>query len=171
VDSDEIAIVPLRSNDERAWLSQLWDRQWGGQEMVTRGVLYRLGDLDAIIARRGDMPIGAMTYRFQDYQFEVMSLDAVEPGRGIGSMLLAELEAIAHRVGISRIWLITTNDNVDALRFYQRRGFRLAHLHKGAVDQARILKPSISEVGNYGIPIHDELELEKLLQTDHASDT
>jgi hypothetical protein len=54
--------------------------------------------------------------------------------------------------------LITTNDNLEALRFYQRRGMRLVAVHRGAVDAAREMKPSISEVGEYGIPLHDELE-------------
>jgi hypothetical protein len=69
---------------------------------------------------------------------------------------------IARRAGCSRFWLITTNDNVDALRFYQRRGFRLAALHSGAVDDSRArLKPEIPEVGDHGIPIRDEIELEQ----------
>jgi hypothetical protein len=58
--------------------------------------------------------------------------------------------------------VLTTNDNVDALRFYQRRGFRLAELHPGAVDEARArLKPEIPRVGDHGIPLRDELMLEK----------
>jgi len=60
-----------------------------------------------------------------------------------------------------RIWLVTTNDNLEALRFYQRRGFVLSALRPGAVDEARRgLKPQISAVGEFGIPIRDELELE-----------
>ena len=55
--------------------------------------------------------------------------------------------------------LITTNDNVDALRFYQRRGFVLTELRPGAVDESRRMKPQIPLVGAYGIPIRDELVL------------
>ena len=63
--------------------------------------------------------------------------------------------------GARRLWLITTNDNVDALRFYQRRGFRLVRVHAGAVDRSRAaLKPGIPEAGDHGIPLRDELELE-----------
>jgi hypothetical protein len=58
------------------------------------------------------------------------------------------------------VWLVTTNDNLDALRFYQRRGLRLVAVHAGAVDEARRLKPEIARVGEYGIPIRDEIELE-----------
>jgi hypothetical protein len=55
-----------------------------------------------------------------------------------------------------RLWVITTNDNVDALRFYQRYGFCLAAVHRGAVDRSRArLKPEIPPVGAYGIPLCD----------------
>jgi ribosomal protein S18 acetylase RimI-like enzyme len=58
---------------------------------------------------------------------------------------------------------VTTNDNVDALRFYQRRGFRLAALRAGAVEDARArLKPEIPWTGADGIELRDELELEKV---------
>ena len=67
--------------------------------------------------------------------------------------------------GLRRLWVLTTNDNVDALRFYQRRGFRLSALRPGAVDEARRqLKPEIPELGEYGIPIRDEIELEMPLE-------
>ena len=70
----------------------------------------------------------------------------------------------AREAGCRRLWLVTTNDNVDALRFYQRRGFRLTELQAGAVDVSRAtLKPSIPEVGDHGIPIRDELVLERSL--------
>jgi hypothetical protein len=63
--------------------------------------------------------------------------------------------------------VITTNDNVDALRFYQRRGFRLAALHQGAVDDSRArLKPEIPEIGEHRIPLRDELDLELELVPD-----
>ena len=58
------------------------------------------------------------------------------------------------------MWLITTNDNLNALRFYQGRGFRLVAVHPGAVEASRRLKPQIPELGSFGIPIRDELELE-----------
>lgn len=59
--------------------------------------------------------------------------------------------------------MVTTNDNLRALALYQRRGFRLVALRCGAVDDARRRKTSIPEVGDGGIPLHDELELARLL--------
>ena len=78
-------------------------------------------------------------------------------------MLIAEVKRVATQAGCTRLWLITTNDNVDALRL-QRRGCRLAALHRGAVDDSRArLKPEIPEIGGYQIPLRDELELEQEL--------
>jgi hypothetical protein len=100
----------------------------------------------------------------QDTDCEVLTLHTDRQWSGIGTALLAEVERIARAAGCTRLWLITTNDNVDALRFYQRRGFRLAALRAGAVDACRAgLKPEIPEIGAPGIPIRDEIELEQEL--------
>lgn len=128
--------------------------------MVTRGRLHDASLLPALIAVRGDEIVGLATYSVSDGECELVSLDAYQPGQGVGSALLARVRDEAVQCGCSRLWLITTNDNLDALRFYQRRGMRLAALHAGALDTARRIKPAISLTGEYGIPIHDELELE-----------
>lgn len=82
--------------------------------------------------------------------------------RGLGTALLAAAEAELRGAGVRRAWLLTTNDNIDALAFYQRRGWRLIALHPGSVDEARrLLKPAIATVAANGIPIRDELVLAK----------
>jgi GNAT superfamily N-acetyltransferase len=107
---------------------------------------------------------GMLTYVPQpDWrQCEILSLHADEQWRGAGTALIEAVGQLARRQGCGRLWVITTNDNVDALRFYQRRGFCLVTVHRGAVDRSRAsLKPEIPLVGKYGIPLRDELELEK----------
>ena len=105
-----------------------------------------------------------LTYAIRGVDCEVMTLHTDRQWSGVGTALLAEVERIARTAGCTRLWLITTNDNVDALRFYQRRGFRLAALHRGAVEDSRArLKPEIPEVGDHGIALRDELELEMAL--------
>ncbi|WP_028064885.1 GNAT family N-acetyltransferase [Solirubrobacter soli] len=106
---------------------------------------------------------GVLTYVIRGEECEVLTLNAVHRHRGTGTALIAAVEALAHEAGCTRLWLITTNDNVDALRFYQRRGFRLAKLHAGAVDDARArLKPGIPRFGDHGIALRDEIELERV---------
>jgi len=58
----------------------------------------------------------------------------------------------------------TTNDNLNALRFYQKRGFVLAAVYPEAIERARKIKPTISLIGYEGIPLRDEIELEMPLE-------
>ena len=130
----------------------------------------RLGRLEdtlthpALIAQRDGRLAGVLTYVVEGDACEILTLHAAERHAGVGTALLRAAEDVARDSGCARLWLITTNDNVDALRFYQRRGFRLAALHRGAVDDSRSrLKPEIPIVGEYGIHLRDELELDKVL--------
>jgi ribosomal protein S18 acetylase RimI-like enzyme len=118
-------------------------------------------DHPALVAVDGNRVLGVLTYVLDPRSCEVLTLHADVRREGVGTELLEAVQRIAREHGCRRLWLITTNDNVDALRFYQRRGLRLAALHKGAVDDARArLKPEIPELGDHGIPLRDELELE-----------
>lgn len=172
-------VMPSTDDGDRLWLADLWRREWGGEVMVTKGQVHQLADLEALIAWDDDatnasdvvaassmlgVRVGAATFRLDgEGGCELMSLNAQREGRGVGSALLEAVEAAARRAGCYHLWLITTNDNLDALRFYQRRGYRLAALYPGAVDQARKAKPTIPLVGERGIPLHDEIELDKRL--------
>ena len=70
---------------------------------------------------------------------------------GAGTALVDAVRGVAARAGCRTLWVLTTNDNVDGLRFYQRRGFRLSALRPGAVDESRrTLKPQIPPVGFHG---------------------
>ena len=162
-DRPPLRIAPPAGAADRAWLVDLWRAAWGGEAMVTRGRTHRLADLDALIAWAGAARVGAATYRLGEGVAELLSLNADPRGRGVGSALLAAVEAAARAAGRRRLWLVTTNDNLDALRFYQRRGYRLVALFPGAVDAARALTPAIAAVGCHGIPLRDELVLEKRL--------
>jgi GNAT superfamily N-acetyltransferase len=130
----------------------------------------RLGELhdpvadEAFLAEDGGDLVGVLTYRIDGRACEVSTLYADASLQGIGSALIEAVVDAARSAGSDRLWLVTTNDNVDAMRFYQRRGFRLVELHAGAVDASRAtLKPSIPAIGEHGIPLHDELVLERRL--------
>lgn len=129
--------------------------------MVSRGVVHRLSDLAGFVAVSEDEWLGLITYQRRGRRMEVVSLDSIRSGQGIGSALLAHLEKAAVQEGCQVIWLITTNDNLPALSFYLRRGYLLVATHWGAVTRARRLKPEIPRLGVGGVPIEDELELAK----------
>jgi N-acetylglutamate synthase-like GNAT family acetyltransferase len=121
------------------------------------GELVHPHDHPALIAERDGALAGVLTYVVTGDSCEILTLHVAEQWAGVGTALLEAVERKARR-----LWVLTTNDNVDALRFYQRRGFRLAELRAGAVDESRRrLKPEIPETGEYGIPLRDELILEK----------
>jgi ribosomal protein S18 acetylase RimI-like enzyme len=135
--------------------------RWDSLRVARRGELVHPIDHAMLIAEKNGRLVGLLTYVVEGAACEVLTLHVDDRRRGLGSMLIAEVEKIARRAGCTRLWVITTNDNVDALRFYQRRGFRLAVLRAGAVDASRTrFKPEIPAVGAHGIPIRDELELE-----------
>ena len=133
--------------------------QFGGPVQARRGELIDVLALPGLVAERNGRPVGLLTYRREDGACELAFLAALERQGGIGSALL---DALRREVAdCERIWLVTTNDNLEALRFYQRRGFVLSALRAGAVDDSRRrLKPQIAPTGEFGIPIRDELELE-----------
>ena len=120
-------------------------------------------DNPALVAERDGALVGVLTYVLGEGGCEILTLHARERFAGTGSALIERVEELAADAGCVRLWVITTNDNVDALRFYQRRGFRLAALHRGAVDESRAhLKPEIPRIGDHGIDLRDEFELEKV---------
>ena len=149
---------PLDDAD-RGWAAAKLRELWG-DIVVSRGRVHDASELPGFVAEEGGAPVGLLTYRVDGDDCEVVTIDAFPQGSGAGTALIEAAAGAARTAGCRRLWLITTNDNLRALRFYQRRGFRLAALHRGALDRSRELKPSIPEVGLDGIPLRDELELE-----------
>jgi ribosomal protein S18 acetylase RimI-like enzyme len=133
----------------------------GGSDVAGHGELIDATVLPALIAWIDGEAVGHLTYRADPGDgWEVVTLGATRPGRGVGGALMDALLEAARRAGVSRVWLITTNDNTNALRFYQRRGFDLVRLDRDAVTRSRRdLKPAIATHSD-GIPIRHELELE-----------
>lgn len=149
--------------DDREWLRRLLRHRWQGTRIVARGVVHDADALPALIAEANGERIGLATYRLAPPECELITLDSMLPARGVGGALLERVAEVARAAGCRRIQLVTTNDNLAALRFYQKRGFALAALHRGALDESRRLKPTIPTTGRDGIPLRDELELERAL--------
>lgn len=149
--------------EDRQWVLELV-RTWGADFIVSRGRKIFAAELPGFIAFRSDGErVGLVTYEIIGDRCEIVTLDALEKFNGIGSALTEKVIEAAGSAGCRRLWLITTNDNLDAVRFYQRRGFTLAAVHVNALASSRKLKPSIPEIGCYGIPLRDEIEFEMLL--------
>jgi ribosomal protein S18 acetylase RimI-like enzyme len=140
-------------------LTWLVPRLWGSEVVAVHGTMFRPAELAGFVAERAGRLIGLLSYDIAGDMLEIVTLNAIERRVGIGTMLVDAAIGVARRSGCREIRLTTTNDNIDALRFYQRRGFRLAELRPGAVDRARREKPEIPRTGEYGIPLRDEIDL------------
>lgn len=154
-----IHIRPLNPQD-RPWVEEQVTLNWGSPCVVAHGQVFTPADLPGFIAHEGDEPLGLLTCHIQGKDCEVVTLHALRRGEGIGRLLLEAAREKARQSGCQRLWLITTNDNLDALKFYQKFGFQLCALRAGAVEISRQLKPLIPLIGEHGIPMRDELELE-----------
>ncbi len=141
-------------------MTGLLTREWGSARIVSRGRLRDASRCPALGCFDGDRLIGLVTYVIGDGGCEILTLNSFEPGRGVGSRLLEALAAESRAAGCRRLWPITTNENPNAARFYERCGLRLVAVHHGAVDVARKLKPEIPEFTPDGVRISDELEFE-----------
>src|SRR5512135_310324 len=162
---------PIQPHD-RDWIRRLMIEQWGAEVVVAHGTIYEPHKLPGFVAAHAaqEQPIGLITYQLQDNQCEIVTLDSLQERQGIGSALIEAVKGVARQSDCERIWLITTNDNLKALRFYQKRGFTLAALHRNAIEQARKLKPQIPVIGEDGIPIRDEIELEYEFKSTRGSE-
>ena len=140
-------------------------RQWFSMQMVVHGESIDLGNAEGWYVTEDDEIVGVITYRILDAEMEILSLDSVRENKGVGTVLLNETIDKAKDCRCKRIKVITTNDNLNALRFYQKHGFELVKIHRNAVDVARKTKPSIPLIGNDGIPLKHEIELEYSLRT------
>lgn len=145
---------------ERAWVEDVLVRRWGSTDIAGRGGTLNAAELPGLVAENEGARVGLLTYHETDGQLEVVTIDALRSSIGVGTALLQNVCQLAVTHQCHRVWLVTSNDNLRALRFYQRRGFRLVAVHVGGVDAARVHKASIPTVGLDGIPVHDEIELE-----------
>lgn len=147
-------------------MRKFWIDHWGDEYMIVNNELIALPGLYGFVAEIDGRVVGLATYRIQDNSCELLSIDSLLARKGIGSALLDAVIHIARSTGCSRLRLVTTNDNLNALRFYQMRGFHLCALRPGAVAVSRALKPTIPLLGNDDIPICDEIELEMAFDAD-----
>jgi GNAT superfamily N-acetyltransferase len=151
-------IRPVNEGD-RPMLAWLVAGLWGSELVAVHGTVLRPAEFPGFIAERSRRVVGLLTYQLLGDILEIVTLNAIDRRVGIGTRLIEAAAGMARQFRCHEVRLTTTNDNIDALRFYQRRGFRLAELRPGAVDRSRQEKPQIPRVGDYGIPLHDEIDL------------
>jgi len=155
--------VRLLDQSNHKWAMDLIKEVWISTKIVLRGKVHDTNELPGIIAIHKNHRVGLLIYNIISDECEIVSLNSLKENIGIGTALLKEIERISTIKGCKRLSVITTNDNIDALRFYQKRDFKIAAIHLNALEQSRRLKPEIPFLGSNDIEIRDEIELEKIL--------
>ncbi len=158
----EIEIRPLNENDCE-WLRQFMVDAWGSEKVVSRGVIHEAYMLPGFVAFKDGELAGIVTYNIIGDQCEIVTLDSIKENIGVGQANIRAVKKMAATSGCNRLWLITTNDNIHAIRYYQKRGFTIAAIHRNSIEESRKLKPQIPLTGNEGIPIRDEIEFEMMI--------
>lgn len=153
------AVIRPVAADDRAWIDGFVCEAWGGPTIVSREHEHTVAALDGFIAEVANERVGLVTVFAEPESCEVVTLNSLQPGRGVGQALMAAAAEYARARGCRTLWLLTTNDNTRALRFYQMLGMRIVAWRCGEIEAQRRRKPSIPLRGEDGIPIRDEIEL------------
>ena len=133
---------------------------WRSERMVARGRMFYPAQQEGFVAWKGEAIVGLVTFEGRADEMEITLLDSRDRNQGLGTALMECVVAKAREMGCRRVWALTTNDNIRAFRFYQKRGFDLIQVHPNAVEASRKLKPEIPLIGQEGIAIRHELEFE-----------
>lgn len=157
-------LKPISNTSDKDWITTFLNTYWGSIEIVSRGIIIKADQLPGFIAYTEKEKIGLVTYKFENDKCEIVSLNSVKEGIGIGTKLVQAVIEESKKQHLHKVWLTTTNDNTKALRFYQKQGFEIMAIYKNAVVEARKLKPQIPLSGIDNIPIKDEIELELILK-------
>ncbi|MBX7218731.1 MAG: GNAT family N-acetyltransferase [Blastocatellia bacterium] len=158
--TSDFTLRPITGTDADM-ISRLLIENWGSTTIVSRGNQIDAAKLPGFVAEDAERNVfGFITLRVDWKGCEVVTLDSFEPGRGIGTELLGAAAEYARSHGCKRLWLVTSNDNINALGFYQRFNMRMTAIYPDAITEARKIKPTIPPIAPNGIPIRDEIELE-----------
>ena len=145
---------------DRGIVSKFIAESWGSSISISRGKIFDTADLPGFICKENDKIIGLVTYNIENHDCEIVTLNSNMKNKGLGTLLINEVKEVAKDNNCKRVWLITTNDNTNAIRFYQKRGFEWVGFYKDTMTEYRKIKPVIPEFGDDGIPIKHEIEFE-----------
>ena len=154
-------LVREATDEDRAAARELFEQDFGRTKIVAFGEVVDIDAMPALVAVMHSDPSGALAYRLHGDALHIVALatDPMWQRSGVGGYLVAEAELLARRLALARLVVSTTNDNLPALYFYQRRGYRLTDL----VPNNVIAHTHEEQPGFAGIPVRDEIRLEKRL--------
>lgn len=148
------------TEENREDVNKFLKKNWHSTDMIVRGEIIDMTTLNGIVVYEEEKIIALVTYRIENKECEIVSLDSLKQNQGIGTELVERIKKVAEGEACKKVKVITTNDNTNAIRFYQKRGFDMVKLYHNAVNRARQIKPSIPLLGDDNILIKHEIEFE-----------
>lgn len=155
----QYSIRPVSAIDKE-WVRERMIEEWAAEFIIVHGESFHPADLPGFVAEQDGERIGLLTYRIDGNECEVMTLNSWVTDKGVGTALMEAAKQAGKDAGCNRLYLVTTNNNLHALRFYQKRGFVISAIRMNALAETRNIKPGIPLVDEDGIPIRDEIELD-----------
>ena len=134
--------------------------EWGDLTIISLGKIYYAEKLNGFVALNQEKVVGFVLYHVENNECEIIALYSDIENNGIGTALIKTMKDFAVKNNFKRLFLITTNDNVRAISFYQKNEFSIATIHVDTIKNSRKLKPQIPLYADNGLPIRDELEFE-----------
>ena len=156
---EQSLIFRSKINSDTSWIIKVAEKLWGSIEIVSKKHTYNILKLPSFIAVIDGKPVGFIMHVVHGRKSEIVALYSEYERQGIGTKLLDLVKEDSKRNGCTAVWILTTNDNTHALRYYQKRGFAITAIRINAIETQRKVKP-IPLLGNDDIPIRDEIELE-----------
>jgi len=159
----EVVQITKKSEADSLEIKERSQKFFGADFVVSRGKCHTPAALPGFVARQYTELVGLATFEILGDMCELVTIDVFLQWQGIGKKLMESVEMEARLAGCKQVWLITTNDNIEAMHFYQRCGYDMVALYQNALQESRKLKPQIPLTGSFGIPIKHELEFRKNL--------
>lgn len=156
--------IRRKQKDDSELIHDLMRKSWGGEPLVVYGKNYYPSKMEGLLVFQNNVVIGFLIYDKLELGYEILVFEIFKKFEGIGTFVLNEFIDIAKKMDCKKVIVMTTNDNLDALRFYQRRGFSITQIFPNALELSRKMKANIPERGDYGIPIRDEIILERKIE-------
>ena len=165
VPPDSQPLVSEITPADRDWVATTLVQEWTSTSVARGGELVEAAGLSGSLATLGGRRVGLVLVNVSEGEFEVVAISTTRPRSGVGRALMERCFAEARATACRRVWVVTTNNNVAAIAFYQHVGLDLLALHRNAVRASRKLKPTIPVRDAEGVRIDHEIEFELLLQT------
>ena len=164
MEKSEKYTIKTASKIDFEWIKEVYARTWSGDICVSRGKVQKVNDFTGgFTAEISGQKTGFITYTIIGPELEIMGILSLKEKSGIGSALVKAVIDLAKKQQIKKVCLVTTNDNLNGIGFWQKRGFKFVKVYPGSMEFVRKIKPAVPFIGENGIPLRDELELEMIL--------